>query len=153
MPPPARFSYAFALGTNVALVSLNNVENHLGSQNRRVSGGPLFPVAIVSPLLDLYPVRETTLDGGERGDGIVNHEWTLTLCTYGLKYYLDTYFASGASVQVNMTIYTRRHEFDTYTRYNCKALLPSRIAGDIELIQGDRLYRVRQRFNDLELSS
>lgn len=150
---PARFQYAFALGSNVALASLNNVENHLGSVNRREVGGALTPVSIVSPLLDLFPIRDTLLDGGERGDGLVNHEWMLTLCTYGLKFYLDTYFASGATVEVAMTIYTRRHELATYTRYNAKAILPSRINGDIEIIQSDYLYRVRQRFLDLETAS
>lgn len=144
--------YAFALGSDVALASLNNFENTISPHNTDAFGSR-HPVVISSPPLDLFPVRINTLDAQEYGDGIVSHEWNLALYVGGYQYWLTTYFASAASIAVAMTIYDR-NQFGVYGRYNAYAIQPSQSAGDISRIPGRRgFYQIRQRFNDLIPSS
>jgi hypothetical protein len=66
----------------------------------------------------------------------------------GYEYILDTYLSSGAVTYAAMTINTRRHEFGSYTRYNCYLTLPSRRRGDVEYLRQNVL-RVTWRFTDL----
>jgi len=139
-------SYAFAVGHNVALANLNNVEASLGSRNRKIVGGITYPVSVKSTPINLYPVRVQLGSGRERGDGRVYHAWTLQLVTYGVKYLFDTYLAGLASVSTAVTIYTRRHEFDTYARYNAYLVQPA--AGELEYIRSG-VFQVQIRFNDL----
>lgn len=142
----ARYQYALASGWDVPLANLNNIETHIGQQNRKVSGGKLYPVGISSPVVDLFPVRGELLSGRERGDGFVSHEWNLTLCTYGVKYLLQTYLTT---VSTAVTIYTRRHELGSYARYNAYLVLPSRRADDITYVR-QHVFSVRLRFSKLE---
>lgn len=144
--------YAFAAGWNVALASLNNVENHLGSRNRRTLTGMLEPVTIRSSIIDPFPVRVNDQAGGESGDGFVNQDWQLTLSLYGYKYLIDAYFASETVAQAAWTVYTRRHTLASFIRYNCWAILPSAAAGDVVPLRADSfngVFSVRLRLRDL----
>lgn len=148
--------YAFAAGWNVALASLNNVQNHLGSRNRLTSTGALIPVGIRSSTFDPFPVRRNSLDGGEAGDGFVNQDWILSLALYGYKFLVDTYFASETVTQANWTVYTRKHSLATFARYNCVAILPSVAQSDVTLPRDpafDGTFNVRIRLRDLIASS
>lgn len=144
--------YAFAAGWNVAQNSLNNVQNHLGSRNRITSTSALIPVSIRSSIIDPMPVRTNPLDGGEVGDGFILQDWFLGLTVYGYKYLLDTYFSSETVAQANFTVYTRRHQLATFTRYNCIAICPSPANGDVTLPRDpsfDGTFNVRLRLRDL----
>lgn len=148
----ARTSYAFASGSGIALASLNNAENHLGSVNRRVPNGVLYPVSITSPILAPYPVRTYAGDGTPYGDGFIEHYWDLVLAAYGWKFLRDTYFTNGTAVSALWTIYTLTDDTVTYARYNCIAELPSRAAGTLAPLhtaQGEGMFRVRIPFHDL----
>lgn len=144
--------YAFYPAWNTALNLLHNAENHFGSHNRTAPGRPLLPIALRSSVIDPFPVRVQPLSGGERGGGIIVHEWLLTLATYGYKFLLETYFASETVTQAQWTIYTRRHALATFQRFNCYAVLPSATAGDITLPRSNSfndVFQVRLRFRDL----
>lgn len=140
--------YAWAAGHGVALASLNNIANEVGARNRRETGGKLYPVGISSPVLELFPVRRRVRAGYERGDGLVDTYLDMTLARYGYKYVLDTYLSSGAVVRAAMTVYIRRHELDSYVRYNCYLTKPASEQDITYLRQG--VFRVRFRLLDLE---
>lgn len=138
--------YAIALTWNVALASLNNVENQLYGHNHSLIDSVPHNVVISSPPLDLYPVRERTLDKAEREGGTVDHEWNMALYTPALSFWVSTYLASSPA---QVTIYTR-DEYGVYARYNCWMFRPSRALGDIVITPGQRGFcRLRQRFGDL----
>ena len=146
----ALYSYAFAVGGGVALADLSNLENHLGAQNRKTASGKLYRVGIRAPLLNPYPIRQLAGSGKELGGGMVFVTWNLMLCKYGLRYWLNTYFGYSSTplMSVAMTINTRRHELDSYTRGNCYAILPTfGEDGDVQYL-GQGVFRLRQRFND-----
>lgn len=145
----AQYDYRIAAGHGVALASLNNIETHIGQQNRKTADGKLFAVGISSPVLDTFPVRTPLLSGRERGDGNINHEWNLQLVTYGARYLLFTYLTNMTVVSSAVTIYTRRHINGDYARYNAYLILPSREAGDITRIGRDT-FTIRLRFTKLE---
>lgn len=147
--------YALALGTNIALVSLNNVENHFGAHNSLVAGGRKFPVGIQSTLIDPFPVRVQDQSGGESGDGFLLQDWLLTLTVYGYKFLVDTYFASETVTQVALTVYTKRHMLDDFRRYNALGILPSAANGDIVPPRDstfNKVARVRLRLRDLTVA-
>jgi hypothetical protein len=108
----AIYDYRIAAGTDVALVSLTNVED-------------LLTFAPRSQPVDIYPVRRTVLSGAVVGNGTVNHVWTWAVLPIAdVKLLEDTFFTSGTVVSANVTIYTRRHDRAAYTRYNAIAVLP-----------------------------
>lgn len=144
--------YAFYPAHNTALASLHNVENHFGSHNRIKVNGELLPVTIRSSIIDPFPVRVNDQAGGESGDGFVNQDWLLTLALYGYKFLVETYFASETVAEADWTVYTRRHTFASFVRYNCKAILPSVANGDLTFLRDDSfngVWRVRLRLRDL----
>lgn len=144
--------YALALGTNIPLAALNNVENHFGAHNTLTLNGRKFPVGIQSTLIDPFPVRVQAMDGGESGDGFLIQDWLLTLTVYGFKFLVDTYFASETVTQVALTVYTRRHMLDDFRRYNCLGILPSAANGDISPLRESTfngVARLRLRLRDL----
>lgn len=145
----AQYDYRLAAGHSVALASLNNIETHVGQQNRKAAGGRLYPVGITSPVLDPFPVRTGLLSGRERGDGFITHEWNLKLTTLGARYLLFTYLTNMTVVSSAVTIYTRRHVNGDYGRYNAYLILPSRQAGDITYL-GQGWFNMRVRYNKLE---
>lgn len=144
--------YAFAAGFNVALASLNNAVNHLGSRNRITANGKLEPVTIRSSLIDPFPVRSGDQSGGESGDGFIVQDWFLTLAVYGLSFLTATYFANETVTQAAWTVYTRRHTYGDFARYNCYAILPSAARGDITSLRDSSfngVFRVRLQLRDL----
>lgn len=145
---PALTAYAWAAGHNVALNSLRNVENDVNPYNRRTTNDAYRRVAIASQPVDMFPVRSMLLSQRERGDGMVTHEWVMTLGTLGIKYILDTYLSSGTVVSAPMTIYTRRHELAAFARFNCNLTLP-KPKEDIEYLRHN-VFRVTWRFTGLE---
>lgn len=147
-----RYDYAFAPTWNVALGSLNNVENHFGARNTDVNGIKRV-VGIRSPLLDPFPIRTRLANGSERGDGKVDTYWLLMLRKAGVKYLLDTYFASETIVKQKWTIYTRVRQRNVYVRYNCWAILPSIVERNDLVDERDDLYQVTVRLLDLVASS
>lgn len=148
----ARYQYMFAPTWNVPLGSLNNVENHFGAQNADLHGIKRV-VGIRSPLLDPFPIRTLLEDGSERGDGKVDTFWVLMLRKAGVKYLLDTYFASETIVKQKWTIYTPIRQRNVYARYNCWAILPAVIARDDLIDERDDLFQVTLRLLDLVASS
>lgn len=145
--------YALALGSNIALGSLDNVEAHFYGVNRVTATEPPARVVITSDPLDLFPIRLQSLDAQESGDGILYHKWNLVLTTGAIKQWINGYFANGVSLSVAVTIYTRRHELDSYVRYNAYAILPSITGGDLAYSHKRGRFVLTQRFNDLVLSS
>ena len=140
--------YALASGHDVALAGLTAVQTALYANNRRTPTGARYQVGVTSQPVDAYPVREIALSGVERGDGMVFHEWSLVLATYGVKYLLDTWLSSAAVVSAAVTINTRRHWLADFARYNAYLVLP-KPNEDITYIR-QNVFRVRLRFNALE---
>lgn len=133
----AQYQYAIASGHNVALVSLINPENR---DEFMVLGNRLPPTAQpVNP----FPVRRVTLSGKEHGSGRVDHVWRWSILPQdAIEYIEDTLFSSGTVVNAACTIYTRKHNRDSYGRYNAYATLW--VAG------GDYTYD-RRMFRDVQL--
>lgn len=136
------YDYRIAVGSSVALGSLINVEDLLWPYTN--------PRRIVprSQPVSAFPVRTVLGSGRERGDGTINHAWEFTALNKAAVDYLHTYlWSSGTVVSTAVTIYTRQHELDQYTRYNAYAVLP--VPGqDIEYIRQGVL-RLTVRFSDL----
>ena len=136
------YDYRIAVGSSVALASLQNVEDLLlpYTTPRRIVPRSQIP--------DLFPVRTTLGSGRTRGDGAATGYWEFTALPVAAVDYLMTYlWAGGAVVSTAVTIYTRRHELDDYARYNAFAVLP--LPGqDIEYIRSGVL-RMVIRFSDL----
>ena len=144
---PPIYSYSWAAGSGVALASLTNVENDLGPYNYRATGGALYRVGIQSQPVNVFPNRRVLDDGTERGDGLVNHTWVMTLAKYGIKRVLDEFLSSGTVVYAAVTINTRRHELDSYARYNAYLILPEP-GTDIQYVR-DGVFTVTWRFSAL----
>ena len=140
--------YAWFAGSGVALAALRNFEDDVRPFNARISGGKLYNVAVQSAPVDPFPVRAVPLSSKERGAGAVNHEWNTVLAKFGVKHVLDEYLSNGTVVNAAMTIYTRRHELDSFVRYNAFLILPSVENGDLTYL-GRNAFRVRLRFTKL----
>lgn len=136
------YSYSIAVGSSVALGSLSNIEDLIYpyTRPRRITVRSLIP--------DLYPVRTTLGSGRTRGDGSAQAVWEFSALPKAAVDYLMTYLWSGGSVvSTAVTIYTRQHELDQYTRFNAYAILP--VPGqDIEYLRQGVL-RMVIRFSDL----
>ena len=136
------YSYSIATGSNVALVSLTNVEDLIWNYTR--------PRRIVprSQPVNAFPVRTTTGSGRERGDGAIDHSWEFTAIPVAAVDYLMSFlWAGGTVVSTAVTINTPRHELDEYFRANAYAILP--VPGqDLEYLRAGVL-RMVIRFNDL----
>lgn len=113
------YNYRIAVGHDVALSSLANVETALASYLPQAARAPRsLPV-------DLYPVRRV-VNGREVGDGIINHEWTFDYFTRdALEYVIETWLTVSAARVVSraVTIYTPV-DVDEYRRFNCVLCLP-----------------------------
>lgn len=140
--------HAWAPGHGVALASLINVSNQLFQHNYRAPGSARRNIVITAPPVDAFPVRNIQGDGTERGDGMITHEWFITLSGYAFEYVIDTYLGGGATVSTAMTIYTRDYQQNTFKRYNAYLVLPSARRGDIEYMR-QNMMRVRFPFNRL----
>ena len=116
------YDYRWALGSNVALSSLTNVETDLLPYTHGIT------VAPTSQPVNPFPVRNVALSGVMRGEGTITHQWVFSVLPIAaLDYILDTYLTVGGALVVSraMTIYTRRHDRLTYNRYNCNLTLPA----------------------------
>lgn len=136
------YQYSIAIGSNVALASLINVEDLLyGTTAPRRTAPRSQPV-------NAFPVRTVLGSGKERGDGLITHAWEFTALPAAAVNYLMTYlWANGTVVSTAVTIYTRQHELDQYVRANAYAVLP--VPGqDIEYLR-QGVFRMVIRFNDL----
>lgn len=157
------YLYAIEAGTDVPLVNLVNVQGLIYPHNRVTSRDALKAVPIVSNSPDLAPIRIQTLDAQESRDGITYHSWDLILATGGITFWLNYLFSGAVSsitgdINTAVTIYTRFHELDTYKRYNCYAIYPTKQSdansgGDLRYSHKRGLFYLHQRFNDLVLSS
>lgn len=145
MPTP---DYRWGAGAAVALAALKNVFTELYPYNTQRTGQMPARFGVVSPPLDDLPVRFVKGSGREGGGGQIDHEWNLTITARAYTYVLNTYLSGGSAVDAAMTIYTRRHDLDTYTRYSCYLVKPSRTMGDLEYINQNVL-QVRFRFRKL----
>ena len=136
------YSYSIAVGSSVALASLSNIEDVLLPYTRPLRIAPR------SQPVNAYPVRTVLGSGRERGDGLVTHAWEFdALPAQAVNYLLYVYLFSGGAVSTAVTIYTRRHELDQYTRFNAYAVLP--VPGqDLEHLRGGKI-RLTLRFNDM----
>ena len=136
------YDYRIAVGSSVALASLQNVEDLLlpYTTPRRIVPRSQIP--------DLFPVRTTLGSGRTRGDGAATGSWEFTALPVAAVDYLMTYlWAGGTVVSTAVTIYTRRHDLGTYARYNAWAVLP--VPGqDLEYLRQGVL-RLTIRFNNL----
>ncbi len=140
--------HAWAAGSGVALGSLINVSNLLYQYNYATLNGARKDVIITAPPVDPFPVRTIVGDGSERGDGMINLDWIITLSGFAFEYIVDTYFGGGANTSVAMTIYTRDYYQNTFKRYNANMTLPSQQRGDIEYLRGNRM-RIRVPMRNL----
>jgi hypothetical protein len=134
--------YAFAVGWDVVLASLRNVEETFGARNRHPESNQLMHIGIRSQPVDFYPIVTDMESGRVRGDGKIPHLWQMQMFASATTYLMSLFTAKS----VKWTIYTRLHELDTYGRYNCWAVRPS---GDDLVYVGKKLLRVTLRFTDL----
>ena len=136
------YSYSIAVGSSVALASLSNIEDVLLPYTRPLRIAPR------SQPVNAYPIRTVLGSGRERGDGLVTHAWEFdALPAQAVNYLLYVYLFSGGAVSTAVTLYTRRHELDQYTRFNAYAVLP--VPGqDLEHLRGGKI-RLTLRFNDM----
>lgn len=130
-----QYDYRIATGHGVALGSLTNVET-------------LLTLAPVSALVDPYPVRVRVLSGREYGHGTINLTWRFrALPVAYFKVIEDTFHTSGTVVSAAVTIYTRRANRATYTRYNAWSILPQ---PEAEYTYNERfVYDLEWRFTGL----
>lgn len=157
------YSYAIALGTDVPLVNLNNVQALLYPYNRVTSADARQQLGVVSDPPNFNPIRIQTLDAQESSSGIVYHAWDLMLTQGAVNYWLNLLWPSAvssptASISTAVTIYTRQAQFGNYVRMNCYAIYPTLRTPDNQ--QGDLIYShkrglftLHQRFNDLLASA
>lgn len=151
----AGYLYAIALGTDVPLVNLLNVQQMFFPYNRVSLQEPPNAVAVVADPVDFAPVRIQALDSSEYRDGITYVSWRLTLNTLGVKFWLNYLFSAAVasrtgSISTPVTIYTRMAPFDDYTRQNAIAVYPTfGEDGDLQYAHKRGLFYLNQRFDDL----
>ncbi len=153
------YQYAIAIGSDVPLVSLANVQGLLYPFNRVSSADARMQLGVVSQPPNFAPVRIQSLDGQENRDGITYHAWDLMLTTGAVNFWLNYLWPNAVSsvagsISTAVTINTRQAQFANYTRQNCYAIYPTLRTPDNQ--QGDLIYSnkrglflLHQRFNDL----
>ena len=135
------YSYSIAVGSNVALASLSNIEDVLWPYTKPLRLPPR------SNVVNLYPVRTIMGSGRERGDGTVFHAWEFDALPVAAVNYLLYSLLFSSAISTAVTIYTKRHETGSYARYNAYAVLP--VPGqDLEHLRAGKC-RLTLRFNDL----
>lgn len=139
--------YAWAAGHDVAQNALQNIANQLYPHNRRGAASAPRAVGIKSPILDIYPTRRRVRAGYFRGDGQIDQRLEMLLTVRAVDFVFDTYLSGRTVAAAPMTLYTRRHELDSYARYNCYLNDPS--PSDLVYLR-QNLIRVTWTFTDLE---
>lgn len=149
------YLYAIALGFDVPLASLQNVQQLLYPYNRVAANSATQAVPVVSEPVNFTPIRLPDLDGQESRDGITYHAWRMALNTGGINFWLNTFFPAAVAsvtgeISVAVTIYTRMAPFANYTRQNCYMIYPTMgEGGDLIYAHKRGLFYLSQRFNDL----
>lgn len=138
------YLYAWANGHNVVLASLANVEDYLWPYTRPRRIAPR------SQPLDLFPVETQLMSGRVRGDGFLDHDWEMTLPTDAYAFILNDKFSGGSVKSVEQTVYTRRHDLNTYARANCYLVQPSQKNGTLEYLR-QNVVRATFRLANVEL--
>jgi hypothetical protein len=134
------YDYRWATGHDVALASLTNVENDLATYAVQK------PFAIRSQPVNTFSQVRETLDGYVIMDGLFDHTWQISALTRaGVKYIEDTYMTSNESTAI--TIYTRRHNRESYTRYNAY-IKPFTFGDDIDY-QRNKFVNITLTFTNL----
>lgn len=130
------YDYRWANGFNIALINLSNVEDDLYpyTKPRRI--------APRSQPVDPFPVETRLMNQRVRGDGEISHAWEIVLPAKAYHYILTEKFSGGTVKSVEQTIYTRRHDLETYARYNCYLVQPSRVKGTLEYLRRNLLRAV-----------
>lgn len=120
--------FAWAVNHDVALLSLTNVETDLLTH---VDYTQLPPFALP---YEPFPVRETTLDSAERGEGGGSIAWTWNVIPLtGYIYIVQTYFyVSGSRVNFREMTWNSLNDLYGYSRYNVTAIRPEPGSVDIE---------------------
>lgn len=142
------YEYAWAIGTDVALMSLTNVETDLS---------PYTPSSLSIPAPkaqppNFYPNRTVALDGTVVGDGLATLEWVFdALPVAAFQYIVTTYMTAGGSTA--MTINTRLRDVgeSTYGRYNCNLEYP--LPGEDYIFENGLVIDVILRFRNVRLAS
>jgi hypothetical protein len=135
-----KYDYRIAMGFNVPLGSMTNVETLLSPYQG------LYPSAPTSPQLNRYPVRDMTGAGYERGDGRLDHPWNWRVWLRAtMDYVVTNWFTVSGVIVVSrpMTIYTPLHDRNgVYVRCNAY--------GTLFVPDDDGAFRLK-RFDDPQL--
>lgn len=117
-------SYALKVNWNVALVSLDNVEDVMFT----ACGLYIHPT---NPPINRLPIRKVAQDGVERGSGKIPHVWNFVLPLAAIQHWITTYFiVSGLAVAAReMTVNTLDIEKSTpsspvFSRWNARVFRP-----------------------------
>lgn len=111
-------TYALEAGHDVADASLRTLQTILDT--------PL-PVDVTSQPLNLYPVREVTLDQRTIGYGTLSTVWTVKALPAALFHtFMQDLFSTESDLDVAVTIRTRKHDLGatTFARYNAYLARP-----------------------------
>lgn len=141
-----RYSYAYATGHGVALVSLTNFETAF-----MPFFNPPRSIAPVSLPVNELPVETELHDGSVRGDGRIDHEIRFALLPMAaIDKYIDDCFVTGGVVVKSkaMTVNFRRYDRLGYARYNCNGVLPTPGVDYTEIANG-MAQNVRFRYTKL----
>ncbi len=157
------YLYAIALGFDVPLVSLLNVQRMLYPYNQVTSRDAKMQLGVVSEMPNFAPVRLQSLDAQESRDGVTYLSWNMMLTNGGVSFWLNYLFSAAVAsvtgdISIPVTIYTRQAQFSSYTRQNAYAIYPTTPSADNndpDLVYSHRrgLFSLRQRFNDLTASA
>lgn len=123
------YDYRWANGHDVALANLSNVEDYLYPYTKPRRIPPR------SQPVDPFPVETELMDQSVRGDGAISHLWLIVLPVAAYHFILTDKFSNGTVKSVSQTIYTRRHDLETYARYNCYLVQPSVKKGTLEYVR------------------
>lgn len=138
--------YAVAAGWNAADGSLTLVSELLRAYTVPYLGTTLEPR---SGLVNTFPIRSLTLNGAERGDGmIMNPNWFFGgMPIAAFRYWLTTFFSSGTVTSVPLTIVTARYDVSAiWVKANVHAQLP--IQGVDYTYDSQNAISLTQRFGD-----
>lgn len=111
-------SYGMAAGYNVADASIQTFKTQLLSY---LDG---IPFVIRSQPVNRYPVRTTLLSSAVYGDGTPLHTLIIPVLSRSAHARLQTvYLSSGSLLSAKVTLRTRLHDLDTWSRYNAYFVL------------------------------
>lgn len=149
------YLYAIALGFDVPLANLQNVQQLLYPYNRVAANSATQAVPVVSEPVNFAPIRLPDLDGQESRDGVTYLAWRMSMNTGGINFWLNYLFPAAVAsvtgeISIPVTIYTRMAPFANYTRQNAYAIYPT-MGEDGDLVYSHKrgLFYLNQRFNDL----